>query len=102
MKRVFTNSWGQEIALDSMRPSRILRHILEELDNSKDYLYLIMGKFGPTGKTWLCEGLKQEGYVAMEITEEVDLYAIYRDCENHYYVDPSKKLVIVVLNKHLV
>lgn len=82
-------------------PGRILDHIRTKVENSKDYLYLIMGKGGPTGKTWLCEALKHEGYTAHEISEDVYRYVTYQDNENHYYISPTRKLVIIVLNKRL-
>lgn len=91
----------REIRLDSKHPSRILHHILEEVPNSKDYLYLITGKIGiPTGKTWLYNSLKTHGYNAIELTEDLCDYVIYRYPSNRYYVNPRKKLIIVVLNEH--
>jgi hypothetical protein len=92
----------QEIKLSSMRPSRILRHIQENVQNSGDYLYLVTGNIGiPTGKTWLCNGLKRCGYNAVELTEDLCEYVIYRDRKNHYYINPAKKVVTIILNEHL-
>lgn len=101
MARVFTWSKTQEIELPKMSPSRILDHILTEVDDSKDYLYLIMGRVGPTGKTWLYERLKENGYNAIEITEDVFEYVIYLERVNRYRIDPAKKLVTIVLNERL-
>ena len=101
-KRVFATMIDQEIELSSMYPSRILRHILENVENSKEYMYLIAGRIGiPTGKTWICNGLKQYGYNAVEVAEELCEYVIYRDNKNHYYINPDKKLVIIILNEYL-
>lgn len=101
-KQIFSIMNEQEITLSRMCPSRILHHILENVENSKDYLYLVMGKIGyRTGKTWLCNGLNLHGYNAIEITEEMCEYVIYRDNKNHYYINPTKKLVIIVLNELL-
>lgn len=99
--RKFEVMGEREISLDNMHPSRIFHHINDEVPNSKEYIYLIAGRFGATGKTWLCEGLKQHGYNAIEITEDVCEYVIYRDNKNHYYINPTKKLVIVILNEWL-
>ena len=92
----------REITLDNMHPSRILHHIHEHAQDSQDYLVLIMGTHGPTGKTWLCDGLKHYGFNAVEITEDICDYVLYlNDYKNHYYINPSKKLVIIVLNELL-
>ena len=99
--------WGYplgstEIKLDTMHPSCIRHHILENVEDSKEYLYLIMGPIGMrTGKTWLCNVLKMHDYNAIEITEELCEYVIYRDRKNHFYVNTDKKLVIIVLNELL-
>lgn len=96
--------WGvEEITLDSMHPSRILHHIFDNIENSKEYLYLVTGRIGvPTGKTWLYNGLKLHGYNAIEITEDICEYVIYRYTnKNCYYINPHKKLVIIVLNEIL-
>ena len=101
-KQISATTEEQEIKLSSMWPSRILRHILENVENSKEYLYLVTGKIGlPTGKSWLYEGLKQYGYNVIELTELMCEYVIYRDNKNHYYVNPAKKLVIIILNEIL-
>ena len=99
-KQIFTIMEEQEIKLSSMWPSRILRHILENVEDSTEYLYLVTGKIGiPTGKTWLYKGLKQCGYKAIELTEQLCEYVIFRDNKNHYYIDPAAKLVIIILNE---
>lgn len=101
MKHIFTVGKAQEVELPKMTPSRILDHIIKEVDDSKDYLYLVMGKYGPTGKTWLYERLKENGYNAIELTEDIWDYVIYREGVNRYYINPVKKLVVVVLNELL-
>lgn len=99
-KYIYSIMDEQEIKLSSMWPSRILRHILENVEKSEEYLYLVTGKIGiPTGKTWLCNGLEMHGYNAVELTEAMCEYVIYRDNKNHYYINPGKKLVIIVLNE---
>ena len=97
---IFGNSPEQDIDLASNTPGRILIHITHEIENAKEYTYLIMGRFGPTGKTWLWDALTRQGYNAVEITEDVCEYVIYRHAsKNTYYVNPRKKLVIITLNK---
>lgn len=99
-KRVFSFMSEQEITLSSMNPSRILRHVIENVEDSKSYIYLVIGPIGMrTGKTWLFEGLTRYGYNAIELTEDLCEYVIYRDRKNHYYINPVKKVVIVVLNE---
>lgn len=98
--QILKGMMDQEIKLDSMWPSHILRHIMENIEDSKEYLYLVTGKIGiPTGKTWLSKGLELLGYNAIELTEELCEYVIYRDNKNHYYINPSKKLVVIILNE---
>ena len=89
------------IELPSMTPSRILRHILDDLDNSKEYTYLIIGKYGPTGKTWLCDGLKRYDYRAFDLNDSayISLIGKYADNKNHYHIIPDQKLVIITLNE---
>ena len=101
MDKVIPSLGEQDIVLDNMAPNRILRHILEEFENSKDYTYMIMGNCGPTGKTWLCEGLRQYGYNAVDLNDIIFNYVIYRYRGNHYHIDHRNKTVIIVLNKFL-
>lgn len=65
----------------------------------REWVYIITGKSGPTGKTFLYEQLKKNGYNAIEISEDMVGLVIYQDTENHYFVDHAKKKLVIVLNK---
>lgn len=65
----------------------------------RDWVYIITGKGGPTGKTFLYEMLKKNHYNAVEISEDLMGLVEYRDDKNHYIVDRGKKQVVIVLNK---
>lgn len=62
--------------------------------------YIICGKNGPTGKTWLWNELCKAGHNAIEITEGLGGFVDYRDNENHMR-NNGFGLVIIVLNKPL-
>ena len=94
--------FAAEVVLDNMHPSRILHHITENVEGSKDYLCIVMGRYGKTGKTWLTKGLEQYGYNAIELTEDLYDYIIYRQPQtNSYYINSEKKVIIVVLNERI-
>lgn len=80
---------------------RILKHILQ-FDSEKVRTYIILGKPGPTGKTWLQKKLEDLGYNAIEISEAMALSdAIeYKDNNNHIVELPSGTTV-VILNKYI-
>lgn len=65
----------------------------------RDWVYIITGRGGPTGKTFLCNQLKKNNYNAFEISEDISTLVNYRDDRNHYIVDHVKKQVVIVLNK---
>lgn len=67
----------------------------------KEYTYIILGKIGPTGKTYLATELRKHGLNAFEITEDIFDLVDYRDNRNHYRVNSSNKTVIMVLNSPL-
>lgn len=79
-------------------PDKILNDILRNLTNPGEYTYIIMGKPGPTGKTWLCDQLKRYGYNACEITESVCWLIEYNDNGNHYLVKKQNHVVVIILN----
>lgn len=74
-----------------------------ELDNvsKKDYTFFILGKTGPTGKSWLTKELNSLGYSAFELSEDVFEFVKYNDDENHCVVNKFNKQVIIILNKPL-
>lgn len=74
--------------------------------NAKAITVIIMGRPGPTGKTWLCENLTQKGFNAIELDLEhckVDIQ--YHDNKNHYKIENhpfgNASTVYVVLNEIL-
>lgn len=65
------------------------------------WTYIILGKGGPTGKTFIYNMLKRNGYNAIEISEDVAGLVEYNDNRNHFKVDYDRKLLLIVLNKPL-
>jgi predicted ATPase len=80
-----------------LRPDRILQNIIA--DNKKDYVYIVMGRSGATGKTSICNDLKRCGFMAFEISENIFDLVTYNDFENHVVIDDLNKQVIIVLNR---
>ena len=78
--------------------------ILEKIKSRPDrdkYTYIILGKCGPTGKTWLTRQLQDIGLNAVEITDYL-LGAFVRidtDNKHNYFItDDYKNVVTIVLN----
>ena len=72
--------------------------------NYRDYFFMIAGKPGPTGKTWLWDALTRRGFKAVELTESLEKHGLW--CQevnnrNGYTVDHKNKTVLIVLNKPL-
>lgn len=65
----------------------------------KSWVYIITGRPGLTGKTFLYEQLKKNGYNAIEISEDIVDLVDYRDSKNHYIVNWEKKQLLIVLNE---
>lgn len=82
-------------------PYDILRHFTsnDKFINS-DYLFLVLGKPGPTGKTWLTQKLKEHGYQVAELSEELAPF-LNADKYNHVIVDELEKQVVIILNRSL-
>lgn len=99
----FIGSIGELHCYDgACTPSRIAYHIIDGgFDNAKIYTYIICGKNGPTGKTWLRRLLIDFGYNAFEISESTCGLIQYCDDENHLIVNNIEKTVIIILNKSL-
>lgn len=68
---------------------------------SKDWTYIIFGRGGPTGKTYLWDNMSQLGYKVIEITEDVGPIIDYKDRNNHYLIYEDSKTLIIILNKKL-
>lgn len=86
-----------------LTPNDILTRILDKPEEyPKDYTYLICGKHGATGKTWLWNELTQRGYNAVDVNESLGwCIAINSRYEtNCYEVDHYRKCVIIALNRY--
>lgn len=90
-----------------LTPKVILYQLLTEIpkndpDNPHDnYVFVILGPVGPTGKTWLRDKLNSEGYTAYELAPATYKFIEFNDKKNHYVVDHLDKLVTVILNERL-
>ena len=71
------------------------------LFDSKEYTYIITGRIGPTGKTWLCNELRSNGLNAVEITELMYDIVNYNGNYNHFRLDVDNKVFVIVLNKEI-
>lgn len=93
----------RDMNLPSMSPSRILRWIVEHKADEalEDYVYIILGRAGATGKTWIRDGLQLHGLRAIEITENVYNLVDYADDRNHFIIDDLNEYVIIVLNNYI-
>lgn len=82
-------------------PDDILQYILD-FDSKKTGTYIILGKPGPTGKTYICKNLVNFGYNAIEISEGIALSnAIeYKDDSNHIVELPFGN-TIIILNQRI-
>lgn len=67
----------------------------------KDYLYVILGRPGPTGKTWLRDKLRAAGLLAVEVVTGLDYFVEFKDNKNHYTVDDEQEQVVIILNERL-
>jgi hypothetical protein len=86
-----------------VNPLDILKRITRNDRIKRDtFTIIITGRFGPTGKTWLCQELCKCGYKAFELTSAARSL-MFRDDDgmNHLVVDEGEKQVVVVLNEIL-
>lgn len=88
------------IGKTTMSPQEILNMIIEIKERYRDRIFIIMGKSGPTGKSWLTYALRIHGFNAIEISEDISGLVDFKDDFNHFIDDEYKKIVIV-LNKSL-
>lgn len=87
--------------IKNLNPNEILKKIIN--DPYKDLpgrTYIILGKSGPTGKTWLWNELKKLGLNAIEISEEINFLVSYEDGQNHY-LEGRFDNTVIVLNKDI-
>lgn len=94
--------WDREAPeFDYNAPEEFLRMILKRKDLYKGFTFVITGKGGPTGKTWLTEKLRHNGFNAVEVTEAMLGYVDYNDDANHHAFNCAEKWVLIVLNTPL-
>lgn len=68
------------------------------------YVIFILGKTGPTGKSTLEKSLRQLGYQAFDVSEEINGmidYKIKENKENKIFVNEFKRTITVFLNEFL-
>lgn len=90
----------------ALTPSRILRYFIEDpsfqVEHEKSpYTFIILGRGGPTGKTWLWDGLKKYGFRAFELSESTTRLVDYSDRENHVIKNGLDKSIVIILNQLL-
>lgn len=78
--------------------SEVLRLAQQWHDMGKDRTFIICGKIGPTGKTWLTDALRKAGHNAIEISEGIFDLVRYNDDENHLR-DIGNGTAVIILNK---
>ena len=80
-------------------------HILQEKDRGRDpkeYTYVIFGMTGRTGKTWLADRLRENGFRVLELAEKVNHQVVYRMSDhNSLSVYNEEKLVVITLNRRI-
>lgn len=82
-------------------PEFILSIVKDNPEAIKKYRFIVMGKTGPTGKTWLTEELRKIGCDAIELSEDICGYVDYTDFQNHYLIDPFNRITVIILNTPL-
>ena len=84
---------------DEITASRIF-HIINEDSYAFDrYVFVILGRSGPTGKTWLYNKLRDLDYNVSEISEDIFNLVSYNDNENHILISRLRKTITIILNK---
>ena len=90
-----------------LTPSRILAYFADRDSffrvehKKKPYTFIILGRVAPSGKTWLCNRLKECGFAAFELTGSIHGLVDYRDCKNHVIENEFDRSIIIVLNQSL-
>lgn len=86
-------------------PTKSLASFIKDIENSRFETiktFIITGKNGPTGKTYLTYLLKKKGFNAIEITEDLLGYVSYIDDKNHFILNRFGNTITVVLNEQLI
>lgn len=79
-------------------PSEVVRLAQQWHDMGEDRTFVICGKPGPTGKTWLWNELRKAGHNAIEISDGLGGLVDFRD-DNNYLRDIGFRTAVVILNK---
>lgn len=100
---LWTNSLEKEIEgrFGELAPNRILREIVESPGRMKPYTFIVLGRPGPTGKTWMTTGLLEYGFNAIELSEDIFDLVDYMDDKNHVIENHVNKTITIILNKRL-
>lgn len=92
------NEWIQSCTIFNDSAYDIL-HKIKTSPFLKDYTFIITGKVGPTGKTWLKNQLKESGYNAIEITDQIYTLVDYTFPDrNAVHFDRINRTSVIVLN----
>ena len=100
MQRAILRKYGR------LSPSRILEYFAKDsffhvLCENTSWTFIVLGRGGPTGKSWLCRELQNLGFTAIELSESILPLVEYRDNGNHVIADGRNNAVIIVLNHSL-
>lgn len=76
---------------------------LVDMPDAMNKNFIILGQSGPTGKTWLCNELRERGLNAFEISEQICSFVGYNSYHDGNYIITSglNGQVIIILNKRL-
>ena len=79
------------------------RIISNKTITTDDYICIIAGRSGPTGKSWLTSRLNTKGYTAIEISEPLGISGAvsFNGDENCFIIDDFRKSVVIILNRIL-
>lgn len=89
--------------IKNLTPNDVLNKIYNTMseEDRKKTTFIILGKTGPTGKTWLWNELRKRGLNAVEVTEGLLGLVHYTDNVNHYITEILDNTVIIVLNRYV-
>lgn len=85
--------------------SKSLANFIETIESGGLYTiktFIITGKNGPTGKTYLTNWLNKKGFKAIEITEDLLGYVLYINDKNHFVLNRFGDAMTIVLNEPLI
>lgn len=102
MKKTLAARKLSELTEDQITPSRILSIVTDEPCEFDDWSFVILGRPGPTGKTWLYQRMFDlRAFDVTEISESLCSFVTYNDSKNHIIIDNVTDTIIVILNRPL-